>query len=111
MRNCCDEMNDCHPSFKPYVCVNDLSKATQLFLELKGTENGIMGGNGHDLKFSQLTTLTVNHNIKLDPCCTSKIIFQSAGGLLDFLNADFSKDCETKAHQQLFLTGRRLNNK
>lgn len=108
MPNCCSAKS----TFKPRVCVRDLSKVTQRFLRLQSSADGITADKcspnnfGHQDKFDQLAVLTVRHGVRLDMRATSKLCFSSATDILDFLSTHFTrKSDEHHRYHQAFLTG------
>jgi hypothetical protein len=105
MPNCCLAKS----TFKPRVCVNDLSQNTQRFLRLHSSAEGITADKyspEHQEKFDQLAVLKVKHGVLLDMELTSKLCFSSARGVLDFLDADFTKKEDTHhCYHQTFLKG------
>jgi hypothetical protein len=105
MSNCCSAKS----TFKPRVYVRDLSQATQRFLRLHCSADGITADKDcpeHQDKFDQLATLKVKHGVRLDMASTSKLCFSSATGVLDFLRADFTKAADRQhLDQQFFLKG------
>lgn len=106
MRTCCS----IQPSFRPRVCIRDLSQMTQCFLRLHCSINGVTAheyNKDHQDKFDQLATLQVKHGVLLNMELTSKLHFSSAIDVLDFLRADFSKPADVNhRYQQTFLQGR-----
>lgn len=109
MPSCCITRS----SFKPRVCVRDLSQVTQRFLRLHCSADGIVAAQEsldhhleHQEKFDQLATLQAKHGVRLNMELTSKLYFSSAAGVLDFLKADCTQTVNTQQrYHQTFLTG------
>lgn len=100
-------------SFRPRVCVRDLSSATHRFLYLKSSANGVYANRRHkehNDKFDQLAVLTTQYTVNLDSTRTPRLCFSSAKGVVDFLQTEFSG--ETGHHQrchQAYLKGKPLS--